>query len=53
MYFSYQNTSFENLRPISRLLKNTRFPNQCIDNICLYKFIPFKEEKSVFEIKFN
>ena len=30
---------------ISRLLKNTRAPNQSIiDNICLYKFIPFKEE---------
>ena len=51
---AHHDTSFENLKPISRFIKNTRFPNQCIvDNICLYKFIPFKEEKSVFEIKFN
>ncbi len=51
---AHQDTNINNLKSISKLLKNSNFPKYClVDNISLYRFILNKEEESIFEIKLN
>ena len=48
---AYKDTNYKNLVPILKIISKSKIPSYCnVDNICLYRFIPYVKEEEIFKI---